>query len=67
MIYACECNGNNGCNLHFEDECWEEARHSMTADERDYLSILHPDCKNLLDYDVVKKSDKYIIVKYVEE
>ncbi len=59
--YKCEC--FRECDLTIEDEVWEKARDNIN-ENRDIRSILHPMCPNLNSYEIVEKTDDYIIVVY---
>jgi hypothetical protein len=65
-MYTCECSGHNGCQLKISSEIWENVRETMTDEERDHKSILHPDCPNVSEYEIILQTDDYIIVEYYD-
>jgi hypothetical protein len=63
--YECEC--NEDCGLVFEDLAYEEALHSFSSEEKllefPTFSILHPDCKNVVNYTIIEQTEDYIVVQ----
>ena len=63
MGWACECN-LPGCKLEIDDNIWEKARTSPEIGDRNYRSIINPDCPNLKYYKVIFRTPRYVIVEY---
>jgi hypothetical protein len=63
-MYYCECN-NTSCKFTLEEEAWIDAFQAQwdAGYSREMTSILHPECSTQLIATVLKKTDRWVLVK----
>ena len=59
--YYCECNDNK-CELSFDDSDYEEAVKLRGLKD---VYILHPNCATLNEYEIIERTDVYVIAKKI--